>query len=100
MNDVRLTIERVDLSDVGGGNEVLLDLTETGGTVLDRAVAWAEVRGYTRLTPALKHVLRTPPAGGWCAVINVPHSLAILATWPWCPGPHDLLALYEMSSHR
>lgn len=54
------------------------------------------MRGYTRLNPSLERILSEPSKDGWSAVINKPHSLAILATWPWCPGPHDLPTLYGM----
>lgn len=96
MSEVRLTIDRRDLSVPGLPGEVLLDITETDETILDRAVAWAQVRGYDRLTPSLESLFKKDHRDGWCAVINRPHSLVILATWPWCPGPHDFMILWNM----
>lgn len=94
---VRLTIEKIDTTNIAAGpTEVLLDLTETDETVLSRATAWASVQGYTRLIPSLELVFNQPHTDGWAAILNKPHSLAILATWPWCQGPHDLLTLYGM----
>lgn len=55
MSEVRLTIERVDLTDIGGPTEVLLDLTETDETVLDRAMPGrpcAGIRASTRRSSA------------------------------------------------
>lgn len=96
MSEVRLTIERIDLDDITRPTEVLLDVTETDETGLDRAVAWVTVRGYTRLVPSLQRLLGQPSKEGWAALINRPEALAILATWPWCRGPHDLPTLYGM----
>jgi len=97
MNDtVRLTIERIDVTNIALPGDVLLDITETTETVLERAVAWITVRGHRGLLPSLQRTLSSPNEDGWCAVVNKPNSLAFLATWPWCRGPHDLLTLYGM----
>lgn len=80
---VRLTITRIVLTDMNQPGEVLLDLQETTRTALDRAIAWAEVQGYGGLDDALMRSLGDePPSAGFVGVINKPHSLLVLATWP------------------
>jgi hypothetical protein len=45
------------------------------------------VRGYDRLSTAIEELLGgEPPESGFAAVINKPHSLLLLATWPWRPN--------------
>ncbi len=85
---VRLTITRIVLTDPNQPGEVLLDLQETTQTALERAIAWAEVQGYDGLDAALTRSLGgEPPSAGFVGVLNKPHSLLVLATWPWCPQP-------------
>lgn len=89
MSQVRLSVTQLVPGQMGRPGTVLLDVIEDDATVTDRAVAWAIVRGYDRLIPALRHTLGGPaPESGFAAVINKPHSLLVFATWPWCPTPH------------
>lgn len=93
MSDVRLSVTQLDSQQWGRPGTVLLDVLEDDETVTERAIAWATVRGYDRLIPALTRTLDgPPPESGFAAVINRPHALLVLATWPWCPTPHAVYA--------
>ena len=89
MSDVRLSVTQLDPQQLGRPGTILLDVIEDDAAVAERAIAWATVRGYDRLVPALRSILGGPaPESGFAAVINKPHSLLVFATWPWCPTPH------------
>lgn len=88
---VRLSVTKLDLEELGQPGELLLDLEETTETAAERAIAWAQVRGYDRLVPVLERTLSGPaPESGFAVVLNKPHELLIFATWPWCPKPHPI----------
>ena len=85
---MRLSVTRIDLKDPGTPGQLLLELDEeSSAAAVTRATAWAQVRGYDRLSTAIEELLGgEPPESGFAAVINKPHSLLLLATWPWRPN--------------
>lgn len=83
---VRLSVTRIDVASVRRPGELLLDVEEKSAVALERASAWAAVRGYDRLAVVLEDIFAgEPPAAGYAAVINKPHGLLIFVTWPWAP---------------
>lgn len=88
-DQVRLSVTTLDQENPGRPGDLLLDVIEEESVVADRAIAWAQAQGYDRLVPALERNLRGPtPESRFIAVINVPHSLLMLATWPGAAQPH------------
>lgn len=88
---VRLSVTTLNKDNPRQPGELLLDVTETKSLVADRAIAWAQTQGYNQLVPVLERNLRGPePENGFLAVINVPHSLLVLATWPGSTQPHAI----------
>lgn len=84
-HDVRLTVSEIDLMSQRPG-EVLLDVTEAAPEAVARAVAWAHVRGYDRLSISMGRAFGgEPPESGFAAIINKPHQLLVTVTWPWAP---------------
>lgn len=81
---VRLSVTRIDLTDPRTPGALLLDVEETADVAQERARAWALVRGFDRLTSAIEEVFAGPaPESGYTFIINKPHSLLLLVTWPW-----------------
>ena len=60
MSDVRLSVTQLDPQQLGRPGTILLDVIEDDATVAERAIAWATVRGYDRLVPALQSILGGP----------------------------------------
>lgn len=85
-HDVRLTISEIDLTSRRTG-DVLLDVTEAAPQAVARAIAWAHVRGYDRLSISMDRAFGgEPPESGFAAIINKPHQLLVMVTWPWAPA--------------
>lgn len=84
---VRVLITQIDLTQGAlRRGELLLDVEEAdAAAAAERVSAWAQARGYTKLRRAVEELLGTAPESGFAAVINKPHSLMVLATWPWAP---------------
>lgn len=84
---VRVSVTQIDLTQGAlRQGELLLDVEEAdAATATERVSAWAQTRGYTKLRHAVEEVLATAPETGFAAIINKPHSLMSLATWPWAP---------------
>lgn len=84
---VRLTISPVVLSPLGPGGPPVLDVNEIQPVAIERAVAWAKVRGYDKLVGTITAVFDAePPESGFTTIINKPHQLIVIATWPWAPS--------------
>ncbi len=84
---VRLTVSKVDLEGSSRHSAPLLDLEDTAAAVVETARAWAQVRGYDSLAPTIERVFGgDPPKSGFAVLINKPHSLLVMATWPWYPS--------------
>lgn len=83
---IRLSITRIDIKDFTKPGELLLDLEENAAVAVQRARAWAQVRGYDSLVPTMERTLGgEPPQSGFSITINKPYNLLIVATWPWAP---------------
>lgn len=88
---VRISVMQIDFTPrpLRQGN-LLLDVEEPDATgAVERVNAWPQARGYARLQRAIEEVLGTTPESGFAAIINKPHSLMVLATWPWAPAGHE-----------
>jgi hypothetical protein len=80
-----LTVDATDL--VGGPQQIVLDVEEPDAYAAQaRELTWAQVRGHDRLTGSAARVLGDAlPEAGYVAVIIKPHSVTVVATWPWVP---------------
>ena len=85
---VRLRVIEADLTDIEASLSVLLDVADDDSTaVFEQGLAWAQVRGYTRLDAGLKWMFsQDVPVEGFAALINKPHSVKVIVTWPWAPA--------------
>lgn len=90
VSTVRLSISQVRLEALHEPGTVLLDVEDNHEHVRATAIAWAQVRGYQALAGTIDRALGgPPPVSGYAAVINKPHALLVLATWPWAPARQD-----------
>lgn len=84
---VHLRIIEVNISNISHDGNLVLDVQAPSVEAFEQATAWAEVRGYTRLSQALEWFFTNKaPVDGYAALINKPHSLKIVVTWPWAPA--------------
>ena len=85
---VELTVTKIDVTDLGKGGEELIAWKAPQQNALEVAQAWAQVRGYDRLLPALDYMLGAgrAPKSGFHVLINKPTGLMFYAVWPWAPA--------------
>ena len=85
---VRLSVSRIDVADLRCRGELVLNIEDVSAVVFERACAWAAVRGFDRLAAAWENIFSgEPPESGFLVVINKPHGVLLMVTWPWAPDP-------------
>lgn len=90
---VRLTVTRFEVADaVHGEREVLLDVDVPADELGITAVLWLEREvGDESLSKDLQQrFIGDEPRDGFRAVLNKPHGLAFVATWPGAELPLEL----------
>ena len=84
---VRLSITQLHSLNRRERGELLLDVEEEPEVAVQRATAWAQVRGLDELVPVIERMFRRPPPdSGQVFVINKRNKLLIWVTWPWAAG--------------
>lgn len=88
----RLTVTRFDTANaVHGKREVLLDVDVPAAELGETAASWVDREvADDSLSRHLQQRLGDYPAEGFRAVLNKPHGLAFVATWPGAVLPLEL----------
>ena len=87
MSTVQLTIRKIDTAALWKGGEELVAWEYEQQAIYEAAQAWASVRGYDRVKPAIDYMLGgAPPKSGFHVFISKPTNLMFYATWPWAPA--------------